>query len=137
MKLKPGIVAAIVALIWFLAGSLYGQAGTPQEAAKDSGPAPATATPAATAGLVPSRPRFIPVLISVTSAGGGPIAGLTKEQLTLIDTNQSVQPLQLLNGHDIPLHLGVVLVSATGSFSQQQAAAANLVQKVILSLIHI
>ena len=78
-----------------------------------------------------ARPQFVPVLISVTNAGGSPIAGLTKEQLTLIDTNQSVQPLQLLNGHDIPLHLGIVLVAAPGSFSQQQAAAANLVQRVI------
>jgi len=77
------------------------------------------------------HPRFVPVLISVTNAGGSPIAGLTKEQLTLIDTNQSVQPLQLLNGHDIPLHLGIVLISAPASFSQQQAAAANLVQRVI------
>jgi hypothetical protein len=67
----------------------------------------------------------------VTNSGGNPIAGLTKEQLTLIDTNQSVQPLQLLNGRDIPLHLGIVLVCAPASFSQQQAAAASLVQRVV------
>lgn len=135
MKLKPGIVAAIVALTWFLTGSLFGQAVTPQEASKASGPAPAiapaTATPSATTAPIPTRPRFVPVLLSVTNAGGSPVVGLTKEQLTLIDTNQGVQPLQLFKGHDIPLHLGIVLVSAPGSFSQQQAAAANLVQRVI------
>jgi hypothetical protein len=67
----------------------------------------------------------------VTNSGGSPISGLTKEQFTLIDTNQAVQPLQVFNGHDIPLHLGIVLVATPGSFSQQQAAAENLVQRVI------
>ena len=110
------------------------QMGTPQEPGKISAPASASAIAAATPNTPaapPSRPRFVPVLISVTNAGGTPSRGLTKEQVTLLDTNQSVQPLQLLNGHDIPLHLGIVLIASAGSFSQQQAAAANLAQRVI------
>jgi len=71
------------------------------------------------------------VLISVTDASGNPMMGLTKEQLTLTDTNQAVQPLQLYKAPDIPLHLGIVLLSSAGSFSQQQAAAIDLVQKAI------
>jgi VWFA-related protein len=57
--------------------------------------------------------------------------GLTKEQLTLTDTSQAVQPLQLYKAPDIPLHLGIVLLCSPASFSQQQAAAIDLVQKAI------
>jgi len=135
MKSKLIVAASLIALCLFLYGTLLGQTATPQEPTKSSSPAPvnspASATPAASAAPAPSRPRFVPVLLSVTDAGGSPIAGLTKEQLTLIDSNQPVQPLQVYKGHDIPLHLGIVLVSAPATFSQQQAAAANLVQRVI------
>jgi hypothetical protein len=132
--MKSNFWIASIAFSWLLTGSLLGRTATTQETAK--APAPALASAAATttsnAPAAPlSRPRFIPVLISVTNASGAPIAALTKEQFTLIDTNQSVQPLQLLSGHDIPLHLGIVLVSAPGSFTQQQTAAVNLVQRVI------
>jgi hypothetical protein len=134
MKSKSDIAASLVALFWLI-GSLFGQAGTSLDPVKSSSPAPATAPasaiPAANTPPAASRPRFVPVLLSVTDAGGNPIAGLTKEQLTLTDSNQTVQPLQLFKGHDIPLHLGIVLVSAPGSFSQQQAAATSLVQRVI------
>jgi VWFA-related protein len=88
-------------------------------------------TEAANVAPAASRARLVPVLISVTGAGGSPIAGLTKEQITLIDTNQIVQPLQILKASDIPLHLGIVLVSEPASFSQQQAAATSLLQRVI------
>jgi len=71
------------------------------------------------------------VLISVTDGSGNPMMGLAKEQLTILDTNQAVQPLQLLKASDIPLHLGIVLLSSLASFSQQQAAAIDLVQKAI------
>jgi VWFA-related protein len=130
MKLKFRAASSFFACC--LTGTLLGQPGAPQEPAKISSAAPssASASPAENAVLA-AHPRFVPVLISVTDPGGNPIAGLTKEQLTLIDTNQSVQPLQLLNGHDIPLHLGIVLLSAPASFSQQQAAAVSLVQRMM------
>jgi VWFA-related protein len=145
MKSKSSIAVATVALSWFLTGSLFAQTGAAQELVKSSNPAaasaPATATPAAasappvaaTANVAPVavRPRFVPVLLSVTDAGGNPVASLTKEQLTLTDSNQPVQPLQVFKGHDIPPHLGIVLVSSLASFSQQQAAAVNLVQRVV------
>jgi len=127
-------IATPFLLVFSFIATSRGQTGTPQEAVKISAPAPANAAATATANTPAaplSRPRFVPVLVSVTNAGGTPVSGLTKEQFTLIDTNQSVQPLQLLSGHDIPLHLGIVLVSTPGSFPQQQAAAANLVQRVI------
>jgi VWFA-related protein len=127
-------LAAVVAMCC-LTSTVFGQTAAPQDPVNSSGVAPVTASasaaPAANAAPATARPRFVPVLISVTNSGGSPISGLTKEQLTLIDTNQAVQPLQVFNGHDVPLHLGIVLVAAPGSFSQQQAAAANLVQRVV------
>ena len=57
--------------------------------------------------------------------------GATKEQLNIIDSNQPVTPLKLFAGSDIPLHLGIVLVSSPKTFGQQQAAATDLVKQVI------
>jgi VWFA-related protein len=134
MKPKSNIVSFIVVLFW-MSGIVLGQAGAPQDPLKSSSATPssasAAASPAENAAPAAPRPRFVPVLISVTDAGGNPIAGLAKEQLTLLDSNRAVQPLQVFTGHDIPLHLGIVLISAPASFSQQQAAAINLVQKVV------
>jgi VWFA-related protein len=70
-------------------------------------------------------------LVSATDASGNPATGLTKEQFSILDTMQAVQPIQVFKGSDIPLHLAVVLLAAPGSFSQQQAAAIDLVQKVV------
>ena len=70
-------------------------------------------------------------MVSATDASGNPSTGLTKEQFSILDTMQPAQPIQVFKGSDIPLHLAVVLLCAPGSFSQQQAAAIDLVQKVV------
>jgi VWFA-related protein len=70
-------------------------------------------------------------LISVTDSSGNPVLGLNKEQITVTDANQAAQPLQLYKASDIPLHLGIVLLCSSASFSQQQTAAIDLVQKAI------
>jgi VWFA-related protein len=86
---------------------------------------PKSATPPA------PRARFVPILISATDASGNPATGLTKDQFSILDTMHAAQPLQAFKAEDIPLHLAVVLLAAQGSFSQQQAAAIALVQKVV------
>jgi hypothetical protein len=86
---------------------------------------------AAPATEAPRAPRFVPVLFSAPDTKGSPVLGLTKDQITILDSNQAVQPLQLYKGSDLPLHLGVVLLSAPRTFSQQQAAAIGLINKVI------
>lgn len=48
-----------------------------------------------------------------------------------MDNNEAVQVLQLFKAADIPLHLGIALLSSPASFSQQQAAAIELLQKAI------
>jgi VWFA-related protein len=118
---------------WFAKQVTVGQEAAPAASAPTTAavaPAPATPAGAATAPASP-RPRFVPVLISVTDASGNPVAGVTKEQLTIIDTNQAVPPLKLYAGPDIPVHLGIVLVASPKTFAQQQAAAVDLVKQVI------
>jgi len=70
-------------------------------------------------------------LISATDAAGNPALGLTKEQLAIVDTGHATEPLKIFKAADIPLHLAVVLLAAPNTFSQQQAAAIDLVQKVV------
>jgi len=132
MKLTAILLTSFIVSLSFLLSTAFGQ--SQQEVPKSTSPAlagtPANPTTPATA--TPAAPRrFVPVLISVTDASGNPVTGLTKEQLTLTDTNQAVQPLQLYKAPDIPLHLGIVLLCSPASFSQQQAAAIDLAQKAI------
>jgi hypothetical protein len=89
------------------------------------------AHPAPPAAPVAKGLHFVPVLISATDSHGSPVLGLTKEQLTILDMNQVVQPVQLYKGPDLPLHLGIVLLCSPRTFAQQQAAAMDLVNKVI------
>jgi VWFA-related protein len=67
--------------------------------------------------------------VSATDGNGAPVIGLTKDQFSILDTSQTVQPLQVFK--DFPLHLGIVLMASPATFSQQQAAAIDLVQKTI------
>jgi hypothetical protein len=95
-------------------------------------PAAASGTATTTSAPEPARaPHFVPVLISATDSHGNPILNLTKDQVTVLDANLSVLPLQIYKGSDLPLHLGIVLLCTPRNFAQQQAAAIDLVNKVI------
>jgi len=139
MRFKLQIGVTLIA-ISFLTGTVLGQNAI-QEAAKQPSPAPSSAPAAEHAATgtptnaskpgTPPRLRAVPILISVTDSSGSPVTSLTKEQLSLTDTSQAVQPLNIYKAHDVPLHLGILLLSAPATFSQQQAAAASLVQRVV------
>ena len=142
--MKRWIVLCRTVVLVCLTGAIWGQAGAPQDPPKNTPAASSTqsTTPSNTApspnaptgGSAPSAPqraRFVPVLISATDAGGNPALGLTKEQLAITDTGHAAEPLKMFKAADIPLHLAVVLLAAPATFSQQQAAAIDLVQKVI------
>lgn len=122
----------LIAVVLF-ATALYAQDAAPQQSNLTGTPSAAdpAAHPATPAVPVAKAPRFVPVLISATDSHGSPLLGLTKEQITILDTNQDVQPLQLYKGSDLPLHLGIVLLCSPRTFSQQQAAAIDLLSKVI------
>ena len=124
----------MIVVIGLLTATSTGQATGPQDPAKEApaAVAPASNTPAAPAAQsAPPRARFVPVLISATDASGNPVTGLTKEQLAIMDTNHAVEPLKIFKAGDIPLHLAVVLLAAPGTFAQQQAAAIDLIKRVI------
>jgi len=138
--MKRLAVLFLILVFGAFTGTFLGQSAAPPDPGKDA--AAATATPATTAPTAPAtssnsptpaapRAHFVPVLISATDANGNPVTGLTKEQFSILDTMHPVQPIQVFKGADIPLHLAVVLLAAPGSFSQQQAAAIDLVQKVM------
>ncbi len=127
------VTALYLMLVVLLTVALFAQNSTPPKsdltgAAPVAEPAAHSAPPAAP---VARAPRFVPVLISATDTHGDPALALTKEQLTILDSNLEVQPLQLYRGADLPLHLGIVLLCSPRTFSQQQAAAIDLVNKVI------
>jgi VWFA-related protein len=129
MRRVDRIRICLISLAGLLTASAFGQAQTAPAASGE--PAPAQLAPAATTAPGPARPHFVPVLLSVTDATGNPVQGVTKEQLNIIDSNQPATPLKLFTGSDIPLHLGIVLVSSPKTFGQQQAAAEDLVKQVI------
>jgi VWFA-related protein len=124
--------AIFLIAIVLLTAALYAQEAVPQQSNLTGTPsADPAAHPATPAVPVAKAPHFVPVLISATDSHGSPVLGLTKEQITILDTNQDVPPLQLYKGTDLPLHLGIVLLCSPRTFSQQQAAAIDLVNKVI------
>jgi|GEM_PF-2369766 VWFA-related protein len=135
--------AGYVSVLCLLVVSLNAEQATPPQSNLTTTSAPASVTPPATStatsatpAAVPAvpaarSPRAIPVLLSATDAHGAPVLSLTKEQLTILDTNQEVEAVKLYKGPDLPLHLGIVLVCNSQTFAQQRAAAIDLVNKVI------
>ena len=75
--------------------------------------------------------RPVSVLISVTDASGIPVRNLPKEDITVLDNNSVTRPLDLHAVSDAPLSLGIVLLASKTNFAKQQAAAVELVQKLI------
>src|SRR5690349_3366293 len=127
MKCRLHSVAFILILLCSVTS--FGQSLASDQPIKSTSPdaaspsAPATPAPAATTPLstttasVPNakpRPRAVPLMISVTDSSGNPLMGLAKEQLTLMDGNQLVQPLNIYKAQDVPLHLGIALLATPG-----------------------
>jgi len=102
-----------------------------QDAAASAQTADTTRPKLSATSAAPVRPRFAPVLVSATDNSGIPALGLTKDQFTIMDNNHVVPALKVFNASDVPLHLAVVLLAAPGTFSQQQAAAIDLVKRVV------
>jgi VWFA-related protein len=127
------LMSPLLCLTVFLGGVLcgWGQSAPGPESSLSPPASPAVSTESTTAVARPRAPHFVPVLISATDGHGSPVLNLTKDQLTILDTNAMVPALQLFKGSDLPLHLGIVLLCAPRSFNQQKAAAIDLISKVI------
>lgn len=143
MPLRHRVATSLIVFFFFTAILSAQQVTPPQSNLTDTGAPASSATsptrsssasdPAAPATVAPiaRAPQPIPVLLSATDSHGAPVLSLTKDQLTILDSNREVEVLQLYKGSDLPLHLGVVLVCNGRTFSQQQAAATDLVSKSI------
>jgi len=134
MKRAISILIAVVSS-GFLASNLLAQAAGSEEASKPATPA-ANNVQTTTPELNPTqpaarRPRFVPVLVAATDGSGNPATGLTKDQFAILDSGHAVQPLQIFKAQDVPLHLAIVLLGSTPTFSQQQAAAIELVKRMV------
>ncbi len=86
-----------------------------------------SASPAAVA----ARP--VSVLLSATDPSGGAIRNLSKEQITVLDDNRGATVADLRPVGEAPLSVGIVLLASHANFSKEQAAAMELVQKLLRS----
>src|SRR3954462_9756073 len=71
------------------------------------------------------------ILIGALDPTGSSVADLKKDELQIMDGGQAATPVMVRKADQLPLDLGIVLYAGTGSFSQQQAAALDLVKKII------
>lgn len=84
--------------------------------------------------VAPSRPgsdQGVSVLISATDSKGIPLRELSKDQVSVSDSNQPAQTLTVLDASELPLDLGIVLLASKDKFGQEQAAAVDMAQKVM------
>lgn len=110
------------ALVLFvsLSFSLLGQ----QEPGSPANPATTSAT------SVPQQ-RRVTLLVSATDRSGNPLHDLAKDQLSLSDNGQAAQILDVKPVNQLPLDLAIVLLASKSYFAQQQAAAIDLVHRVV------
>src|SRR5689334_7990879 len=73
------------------------------------------------------------VLVSATEQGGSPAKGLTKDQVTVLDNAATATVSDVRSVGEAPLSLGIVLLASQTNFKKEQAAALELVQKMIRS----
>src|SRR5438309_6208894 len=96
-------------------------------------PTPAAAeapAPTVTTGKAPTQIRK-GILIGALDASGSPVGDLNKDQLQITDGGHGATPLLVRKASELPLDLGIVLYADPATFSQQQAAAIDLVKKIL------
>jgi VWFA-related protein len=110
-----------------------GQVAPPAASSANSWIAPSAQppAPASSAVVAPVQQRRVTVLITATDRSGSPIQNLTSEQVSVLDNNQAGQILDVRSGMQLPLRLGIVLLASKTTFSQQQAAAIDLVKRIL------
>ena len=86
-----------------------------------------TSTPPAPAG------RPVSVLISVTDSFGAPKSGVAKTDLAVTDGGNRATVVDVRPVGEAPLSLGIVLLASDSNFGQEQAAAKDLVGKLMRS----
>src|SRR5208282_3413860 len=78
-----------------------------------------------------SAPQSVSLVISATDSNGNPLAGLSKDQVSVSDGKEAMQTLGVQSASDLPLHLGFVLLASKSKFDQEQAATVAMAQKIL------
>ena len=73
----------------------------------------------------------VSVTFSATDSDGNSMRNLDQQSVTVIADNRGTDVLEVRDASVLPLHLGIIFLSATSKFDQQQAAAIDLAQKVL------
>jgi VWFA-related protein len=71
------------------------------------------------------------ILLGALDPLGSPVGDLNKDQIQIMDSGHAATPLMVRKADQLPLDLGIVLYADSATFSQQQAAAIELVKKTI------
>lgn len=81
----------------------------------------------------PPTVRPVSVLFTATDSAGNPVRDMSKEQLVVLDNNIYATVADVHSVSEAPLSLGIVLLASKTNFSKEQAAAVELVRKLIRS----
>lgn len=78
-----------------------------------------------------AQQRRVTILLTLTDHSDNPLQSVAKDALSVVEDSQPGDLLDVRSANQLPLQLGLVLLSSNTNFSQQQAAAIELVRKVI------
>ncbi len=92
---------------------------------------PAGTANAAAADAAATHAHTVSVMFSATDANGVPLKDVNKNQVVVLDNERTAEVLDVQSASDLPLDLVIVLLATPKDFGQQQAAAIELVQKLI------
>src|SRR3954453_3555652 len=119
----------VLILLLFLSISMISWSQEVAGSSVSPSPAPAAA-PNLTSGKSPAQLRK-GILLGALDPSGTPVDDLNKDQLQILDAGQGAVPVIVRKASELPLDLGIVLYADPSTFSQQQAAAIDLVKKII------
>jgi VWFA-related protein len=103
------------------------------EKAPEAGATPAAAAPAV-ASPTAARGKVVSVMFSAADGNGVPLKDVAKNQVLVFDSEKAAEVLDVQDASDRPLDLAIVLLTSKefkDKFAQEQAAAIELVQKLI------
>jgi hypothetical protein len=70
-------------------------------------------------------------MAAITDKHGAPVQSVDSGLVSVVADNVGTEVVEVRSASDLPLHLGVVLLASKNTFNQQQAAAQDLVDKLV------
>ena len=120
-KICIALVLGLMISNWRAAAGQTGDTNSPSPPVASSA-SPAVATP---------QQRRVTIFMTATDRSGQPFRDLAKDQISITDSGQAGEVLQVRLADQLPLDLGIVLLASKTDFAQQQAAAIELSRKIL------